>query len=314
MNLMQIVRPSCVAAALACSAGLAQVPTEIAESLKSIGPVVAVPATARLYAGRGFESEPYTGINVERDIRYGTDERHVLDVFTPSSVAAQPLPVLVYVPGGGYVNAARRVPNSPFFDNVMVWAVRNGMVGISMNYRVAPKDPWPAGAEDVARAMRWIKENVQSRGGDPKHVFLFGHSSGAAHVASYVADQRFHDVDGAGLAGALMLSGFYRVTPETQQGPRRVYFGEDAAKYEEMSAQGGLIAMSTRVPLWIGFAELDPPETVDQAQGLHDALCRADRCRAFVKFPGHSHMSEMFSIGSDDQSVSGSVLEFVRSH
>ncbi|MDM0118008.1 alpha/beta hydrolase [Variovorax sp. J22R133] len=303
-------------AAMCASVSTAQVPSDIGDRLKSIGRVVDVSGTVQLYQGRVLETSSCLNLKVERDVRYGADEKHLLDVFAPSETSTKALPVLIYVPGGGFVNPARRVPNSAYFDSLMTWAACNGMVGVNMSYRVLPKDAWPAGAEDVGMVVRWVHEQIAARGGDPKRVFLFAHSAGAAHAASYLADERFQNAAGAGLAGALLLSGIYRLTPDlaATASSARAYFGDDAAKYEERSAQRGLVALAARLPFWVGFAELDPARTEVAAQDLYDGMCKAGHCPTFVKFPGHSHMSEMFSIGTADRSVSDSILAFVRSH
>ncbi len=58
-----------------------------------------------------------------------------------------------------------------------------------------------------------MQESIERRGGDPSRFFLFGHSAGASHVAAYVARPEFHAAR-TRHAGAMMLSGVYRVTPE----------------------------------------------------------------------------------------------------
>ena len=87
------------------------------------------PLQDRLYA-RLQEKEPYKGIKVTRDVKYGPDERNALDVFAAEQPASGPRPVLMFVHGGGFVGGSRRIPGSPFYDNVMLFAARNGMVGI----------------------------------------------------------------------------------------------------------------------------------------------------------------------------------------
>lgn len=305
-----------VVVAIWSGASFAQVPSDIGEKLRALGRIVDVSATAQLYQGRVLETESCRGPKVDRDVRYGTDEKHVLDIFVPTEAPVQALPVLIYVPGGGFVNPARRVPNSPYFDSLMTWAVCNGMVGVNMSYRVLPKDPWPAAAEDVGMVVRWLHQQIEARGGDPKRIFLFAHSAGAAHAASYIADERFQGKAGPGVAAVLLLSGSYQLTPDVAAAPspQRSYFGDDVTKYEERSARQGLVAISPRLPFWVGFAELDPPRTEAQAQGLHEAMCKSGRCPTFAKFAGHSHMSEMFSIGTADRAVSDSILTFIRSH
>jgi triacylglycerol lipase len=293
---------------------VAQVPPEVAEKLRSIGPVINPPATAPLYAGRIVEKEPFADALIERDIAYGNNERNLLDVFRSSKPADKPLPVLVFVHGGAFVAGNRRSgPGSPFYDNVMLWAIRNGMVGVNMTYRLAPKDPWPAGPQDIGLAIRWVHDNIAQRGGAPTRIFLFGHSAGASHVAAYVAKPEFHQVAGSGLAGAMLLSGgAYSVTPElvAQLPTYPSYFGTDATQYAQRSSLVGL--MTTSVPLWVGDAELDPPQYKAQGELLRQSLRKAGKKFYSVEFSAHSHMSEAYTIHSDDPSVGNALLNFIQ--
>ena len=72
-------------------------------------------------------------MTVVRDQSYGYNERHILDVFAPAGEATgAPRPVLIYVAGGGG-NKIEQVPEGDaFYDNVMLWAVKNGMVGVNV--------------------------------------------------------------------------------------------------------------------------------------------------------------------------------------
>jgi len=301
-----------LALSLASSLALAQMPPDLARQLAAIGPVINPAATAALYAPGIADKEPYANVRVERDIAYGPDPRNLLDVFVPAGEDASARPVLVFVHGGAFVTGNRRTaPGSPFYDNVMLWAVRHGMVGVNMTYRLAPKDSWPSGAQDIGQAIAWIHGNIARRGGNPARVFLFGHSAGASHIASYLALPEFHRVAGSGLAGAMLLSGAYNITSElvklspTYPG----YFGSDPDKYVQRSSLAGLLA--TRVPLWVGNAELDPPQFKEQADLLRGGLRKAGRAFETTVLAGHSHMSEAYSIGSDDRSVGDAVMAFV---
>jgi len=303
---------ACVAPGCATPAPVVTL-AKLRAEVKALGRKNVPGPTAALYAPRIVDAEPYAGVVVQRDIAYGPAERNRLDVFAPASAAGRPMPVLVFVHGGGFAAGNKRLsPASPFYDNVMLWAVRHGMVGVNMTYRLAPGDPWPAGPEDVGRAIGWVHDHVASLGGDPHRVFLMGHSAGAAHVAAYVSHEGFHRVPGSGLAGALMLSGLYRITPElVATGPTYPgYFGKDPSKHEEESSLRGLVA--SRVPLWVGNAELDPPFIEEQGKFLLDALCAAGKCPARAWFAHHSHMSEAYSIGSDDPSVGDAVYAFIQ--
>ena len=246
------------------------VPADIASKLREIGRVVDPPATAPLYAPLQ-QKEPYQGIKVDRDIKYGPADRNLLDLFTPEGGSSY-RPVLMYVHGGGFVAGNKRPPGSPFYDNIMLWAVKNGFVGVNVTYRLAPQATWPAGAEDLAAAVQWVSQNITQRGGDPVRIFLMGHSAGAVHVASYVSHPEFHKVKGGGLAGAIMLSGIYDLTATPAGGPEIAYFGADPARFAERSSLQGLLTSNT--PLMIAAAELDPPSFVRQFELLRDAACQ----------------------------------------
>lgn len=285
-----------------------QVPPAIEERLREIGRVVDPPRTAEIYAPRA-RKEPYAGIKVIRDVAYGTDARHRLDVFEPESRTGT-RPVLMFVHGGGFTAGNKRTGASPFYDNIMLWAVANGMVGVNMTYRLAPQHPWPAAQEDIAAALRWVRANIGAAGGDTSRIFLFGHSAGAAHVAHYVAHPRFHVQPGGGIAGAIVASGLFVVPPGVTNAPINAYFGNDGARHAAQSALPGLAA--TQVPLLFAFAELDPPEFPVQARALEDALCAARRCPRVHWLLGESHMSEVYAIGTPDRALGDLVLGFVQ--
>ncbi len=73
-------------------------PDEIAWKLQELGQVIDPPKTAALYAPLQ-QKEPYQGVKVERDVKYGAADRNLLDVFTPET-ASSPRPVLIFVHGG----------------------------------------------------------------------------------------------------------------------------------------------------------------------------------------------------------------------
>ena len=284
-------------------------PPEIAKKLTELGRVIDPPATALLYAP--FQpKEPYFGFRVERDLKYGPAERNLLDIFMPQNVTTG-RPVLIFVHGGAFVRGNKRLPGSPFYDNVMLWAVKNGFIGVNMTYRLAPQFPWPAGVEDVAAAVRWVSEQIAERGGDPSRIYLMGHSAGAVHVASYVSHPEFYKVKNGGLKGAIMVSGIYDLTANPLADPERAYFGDDASRYASQSALPGLL--KTTIPLMAVSAELDPPDFVKQLDLFKDATCkRPGGCARTLILPQHSHMSEVYSINSADTRLTDPILDFVK--
>jgi acetyl esterase/lipase len=300
-----------VAAVIATSAWAQQspMPPDIAKKLTEIGHVIDPPATARLYAP--FQpKEPYFGVRIERDLRYGPADRNLLDIFMPQALTSG-RPVLMFVHGGTFVHGNKRMPNSPFYDNVMLWAVKNGFIGVNITYRLAPQFPWPAGAEDVASAVQFVSKEITERGGDPSRIFLMGHSAGAVHVASYVSHPEFYKVKNGGVKGAIMVSALYDLTANPLTEPEQAYFGDDASRYTGQSALPGLL--KANIPLMAVSSELDLPGFVKQLDLFKEAACkRPSGCARALILPQHSHMSEVYSINTADTRLTDAILDFVK--
>jgi triacylglycerol lipase len=242
-------------------------------------------------------NEPYAGVEIRRDLAYGPDARHRLDVFMPTETAGGPRPILIYVHGGGFVRGDKRVAGTPFHDNIAVWACRHGMIGVTITYRLAPQHVWPAGPQDVAAAARWMAENAGRFGGDSARVVLFGHSAGAAHVAAVVAHPEFHGPRGTGIAGAILGSGIYDLTVTTSD-VERMYFGAAPEQLAARSSARGIVA--TRVPVMLFLSEFDPPMFQRQALGLLDAFFeKHQRLPRFAMLSGENHFSPVMHLGYD---------------
>ena len=286
------------------SVALAQVPPDIAEGIRKIGPINDPPGTAKLYAPLfADQKEPYPNVTVVRDIAYGTDPLQKLDVFTAAPTPGAAKPVVMHLHGGGFERGDKRRESSPYYDNIMLWLTRQDMVGVNINYRLAPKHTWPAAHEDLAAALRWVQANIVQYGGDPDRLVLLGQSAGADLIAGYLAYPQFHGPKGHGVKAAIMLSGFY-----VKGAP--AYFGNDPAEREQRVSTEGLRKVT--IPLFVSRTELDLPTSVEQADVLNKALCDAGRCPTYKVFKDHSHHSQSYSIGTTDTSVSGPILEVLR--
>jgi acetyl esterase/lipase len=297
-------------ACLSAPALAGSMPPDIAEKLQAMGRKIVVPETNALYAPL-HPMEPYPGIKLTRDLKYGPADRNRLDVFQAEG-ATGARPVLLFVHGGGYIRGDKKTPNSPFLDNIPVWAARNGMVGVNMTYRLAPQSTWPSGPQDMGAAVKWVRDNIASHGGDPARIYLMGWSAGGGHVASYVAFPEYHTVPGSGLAGAILLSGSpFDATVFPDMANYKQYFGEDTSKYPSFSAQPGLLKSS--VPLMVAWAGLDPPSIEAESINLSDALCKAQKCPTKVYLKTHSHISSGNSIGTSDTELSDQIAAFVKS-
>jgi acetyl esterase/lipase len=142
-------------------------------------------------------------VAAERDVEYvaGGSTDQTLDLYVP---AVRGFPVVIFIHGGSLQAAGER-RSSPAYQGVCAPLVAAGIGCATIDYRLAPASRWPAMPDDVAAAVKWVKTNIASRGGDPGRVFLFGHSSGCELAAvvgandKYLARVGLHTTDIAGV-------------------------------------------------------------------------------------------------------------------
>lgn len=279
-------------------------PRDVIEQLSAMDPAIGPDLIQGSWAlvTPFHEKLGYTAPRVERDLAYGDHERQRLDVHT--SAGQRDAPVLVFVHGGGFVAGDKHVPGAPMYDHVGAWAVRHGWTGVTITYRLAPGHTWPAGAEDVAAAVAWVRGHIADYGGDPARIVVAGHSAGAVHVASFIAGQGGGSADGV-RAGAL-LSGIYDLSVRGDL--ERAYFGDLPA--DTVSSLPALL--DTRIPLLFSVAERDPAMFHDQAARAVAAwLARHGTVPNLAYAQGHNHISEIASLGVDDDALGVALARFI---
>jgi acetyl esterase/lipase len=117
-----------------------------------------------------------------------------LDASIPEG--AGPFPVVILIHGGGWGSGDKAADfaalSKPLTDAGIAW--------FSINYRLAPKHPWPACLEDVQSAIRWVRANAVTYHVDSKRIALLGYSAGGqlAALAAIRAEEntRVHAVVG----------------------------------------------------------------------------------------------------------------------
>jgi len=149
-------------------------------------------------------------IRITRSIPYAEKSRHTLDVCRPKKAAGAPVVIFFY--GGAW-----RSGHKELYRYVAKALARRGYVAVVPDYRIYPEVRYPDFIEDGARVVRWVKDNVSRFGGDPKKIFLKGHSAGA-HIAAMLAiDARWLREVGLeprrDIAGLIGLAGPYDFMP-----------------------------------------------------------------------------------------------------
>lgn len=260
------------------------------------------------------EKAPKDGVEVHKDIAYGTDERHRLDVFVPSKKPSG-APVVVYFHGGGYVAGARSPLPGLIYDNVPTFFARNGCIGVNATYRLAPANKWPSGAQDVGSVVKWLRENVAQYGGDPDRIFVMGQSAGGTHVATWSFMERVHGAAGPGVAGVLLLSGVYSAMDpnfsDAAPGANQLaYYGDDTKSWPSMSPLYHL--KTDHPPVFLAVAEYDPYPLAWPSAAMLSALAKCDRkMPRFQVLPDHNHVSPAMQINSSIDTLGPTLLDFV---
>ena len=122
------------------------------------------------------------GVRVERDLSYGPDSAHCVDVYLPS---VRPTGAIVLVVHGGAWAIGDKSNPGVVAAKVAHW-LPAGVVVVSVNYRLLPfADPLQQ-AGDLARAITWVQQRAGSWQADATRVVVIGHSSGA-HLAALLA-------------------------------------------------------------------------------------------------------------------------------
>jgi acetyl esterase/lipase len=261
--------------------------------------------TRALYAP--LIAPPSRTIRTSYDIAYGEDVRQTLDVY--SAGGDPPRPVLLFVPGGAFVGGDKRLDDI-FYANLAGWFAREGFVVVTMNYRLAPDHPWPAGAQDVGSALGWIGANIGRHGGDPRNILLFGQSAGATHVSTFLYHPKLFTPI-AGIRGAVLANGLYQMNGKDRAPYLLAYFGTDAAQYADRSPITHIA--HNKIPVMLAVAEFDPAFLAAPTYSLAEAITqRDDRPPEVIWLKGHNHVSTVFSFGTEDELFGRKIVEFAK--
>lgn len=249
------------------------------------------------------------GVRVERDIAYSEyGRRGHLDLYLPDIDDLSGAPVLLQVHGGAWTIGKKDQQGLP----LMYRMAAKGWVCVAINYRLAPRDPWPAQIIDVKRAIAWIREHITAYGGDPDYIAITGGSAGG-HLTALAAltpgdpefQPGFEEAD-TSVQAAVPFYGIFDFAGATGLttavgmrdaflGPRILQsrFDDDATPFEQASP---LLRITDEAPdFFVLHGTHDTLADVAQARAFVDRLRDVSPSRvAYAELPGAQHAFDIF--------------------
>lgn len=177
-------------------AGSANLNPQALAAARAGAPGPSSPTAAEAVAGRAVTAEETTIPGPE-----GAPDLEI-SIFRPRDLpagAATGRGIIVNFHGGGMIVGHRSWEHGRVVD-LVDW---HGLIGVNVEYRLAPEHPYPAGVEDNYAATVWVSEHAAELGGDPERIIVMGGSAGGGFAAAVSLMAR--DRQGPGLAGQLLL-------------------------------------------------------------------------------------------------------------
>lgn len=255
------------------------------------------------------------------DVQYAnTDEASApfqkLNIYAPKE--AKDLPVVIFVHGGGWTRGDRTLVGAQpkLFND-------NGFVLVSVEYRLSPQFKHPAHVDDVAAAVAWVHTNIADYGGDPKRLFIMGHSAGS-HLAALVAtDPR--PLAKVGLKpdvfrGAIMLDGSaYDIPDRIQKGAEKLAencrraFGEDSVAQADASPVNHIAANKGIAPFMLIYVK-EGSLNHEQSKAVSEKLVASGVASQLTYVEGKTHSTLVDDLGTANNDTAGpAILNFCRS-
>jgi acetyl esterase/lipase len=207
-------------------------------------------------------------------------EKCKLDVSMP--VGSTNLPVLIFFHGGGLTSGNRHFPK----------VNRDDMVVVTAGYRLSPQATYPAFIEDAAAAVAWTFQHAQEYGGDPKKIFVSGHSAGGYLTAMVGMDPRWlkpHGLSPNDLAGLIPISA--QVT--THFNVKKMLKMEGEQYRPLITPEAPLYYCSSNLPpicIITGDRKIEWPCRVEENELLAASLRALKHpCIEFHELPGKDH-------------------------
>ena len=115
-------------------------------------------------------ADNYKSANIIREIEFAKPDGHslLLDLYLPAD-RSEPVPVVVFVHGGGWKNGSRKSG-----EKTAALLTAHGIAVASIDYRLIDVAQWPAQINDCYAAVRWVIDHADKYGLDGDHIGAWG--------------------------------------------------------------------------------------------------------------------------------------------
>ena len=247
------------------------------------------------------------------DVPYGKDDKQRLDVYAPKGV--KHAPVVVFVHGGEWTRGDKSaVSFKPKFLN------ENGIVFVSINYRLTPAVTHPAHANDVATSVRWVRDHAAEFGGDGRKIVLMGHSAGCHLVTLVALDRRYLgrvNLRPADLRGVVAWSGgAYDLVAKVEAGGFyadyiKKTFGDSENAWRDASPVAH-VQDASPLPAFLFVSVERGNASHKAAQRLAGLIQDAQGKSTSTLLEGRDHTSANHLLGAPGDKTGSILLEFIR--
>ncbi len=245
-----------------------------------------------------------------KDTQYTSLDVYVADPVEPAS------PVMVWVHGGG-LRMGDKASSKDLASKPEYFTSKLGFILVSVNYRLLPDGMYPTNVQDVADALVWVQNNIADFGGDPRQIFLMGHSAGAQLVAQVATDETFLRKAGKDLSllkGVVAIEGGYGVPPA--DGDTHKFQANYGPQWQKALAAANVKAAKSIPPFLLLHVKGGSPTVGDseyQALGFAKALTGAGVRADVVSLDHVEHFGSNERLGVPGDIITVSVERFLAS-